>query len=163
MKEPRRLLAIAVGFGRVAQVFLVDGALTDWRVSRAAGATATTAARQARIWFEKLRPEVVVTEQISSDSPKRARSRAMNKAIMNAAAVAQLYDIAVPRVRSHANKHAEAAALAKRFPELAPQLPRPRRAWDAEPRNLLYFEALALAVSVIDRTAVASTDQPPSK
>ena len=42
------------------------------------------------------------------------------------------------------NKYDAAAALAAEFPQIEPWLPRKRRAWEPEPRNIIYFEALAL-------------------
>ena len=65
-----------------------------------------------------------------------------------AAAAAEL-DIPVERIirrRRHDNKYAEAAALAEQFPILGPWLPKPRQLWETEPREILYFEALALAI-----------------
>ena len=148
MKEPTRLLAVAAGFGRVGYVFLIDRALTDWGVSRAAGAGPVNAAAQAMSWFGKLRPE---------GSRKRQRSRDIVHAVADAAARAQLYDVSVRRRKPFATKHDEAEALAERFPEIASWLPRRRRPWDAEPKNLIYFEALALAVAVIDGDEASPT------
>lgn len=157
MKEPTRLLAVAAGFGRVGYVFLINNGLTDWGVSRAAGAGPVEAAAQAMSWFEKLRPEVVVTERFDDASRKRQRSRDIVQAIADAAAQAQLYDVSVRRRRPFPTKHDEAEALARRFPEIASWLPRRRRPWDAEPKNLIYFEALALAVAVIEGDGAAPT------
>ena len=160
MNEPRRLLAVAAGFGRVGYAFFIDGVLCDWSVSRTAGTNPARATARAEAWFKKLRPEIVVTERMGSHCRKGTRARAVIRAVADAAAKAQLYDVSVSRRRSYANKHAEAASLAERFPELAPSLPRKRRPWDAEPRNMIYFEALALAVAVLDGTAVAGKATP---
>ena len=54
--------------------------------------------------------------------------------------------VSLTREQNQPNKFAEAAALAERFPDLAAWLPRRPKLWEREPRNLVYFEALALAV-----------------
>lgn len=64
-----------------------------------------------------------------------------------------VHDMAVERRQLFANKYEEAAALAERFSELAPFTPKPRRIWDKEPLNTTYFEAVALALAVIDGPA----------
>ena len=43
-----------------------------------------------------------------------------------------------------ATKEEVAAFIAAEFPQIEAWLPRRRRAWEPEPRNIIYFEALAL-------------------
>ena len=50
------------------------------------------------------------------------------------------------RQQAYPNKFFEANDLAERFPELAAWVPKRPKLWEREPRNLVYFEALALAV-----------------
>ena len=48
-------------------------------------------------------------------------------------------------------KHDAAAGLAERYPELAQWLPKPRKIYDAEPWNIVLFEALELAEAALRR------------
>jgi predicted signal transduction protein with EAL and GGDEF domain len=143
----QRTLAIAAAYGRVAYVFLIGGILKDWRVSDKASHTATEAAGMAQTWINDLRPDVVVTERDLGDMKTRkgSRTRALVRAIANTAAYNELLDVKVTRTRHHKNKVEEAEALARLYPDLAPYVPHRRRPWDKEPRNIVLFEALALA------------------
>jgi hypothetical protein len=151
-------MAIAVSTGRVAYVLLIDGVLCDWGGARSAGRGALQARRQAHRWFLKLRPDIVVTEDVAPQSRKSLRTRAVISAINSAAAEAQLFDISVPRVQRHANKYDEARALAERFPEIAAWVPKPRRLWEGIAPKVLYFEALALAAEVLEGPSDKATD-----
>lgn len=155
-------MAIAAATGRVGYVYLVDGKLRDWGISRAASASPRRASAQATRWIALLKPEVVVTERIDG-SRKGARTRKVIAAIAKAAAGQPLFDVSVPRSHAFGNKYDEAESLVKRFPELAVRLPKRRRIWDAEPRSTLFFEALSLAVPVIDGTAPGAPKPKPRK
>lgn len=48
------------------------------------------------------------------------------------------------------NKEAVAAALARRFPELAPYVPPPRKPWMSEQSQVNIFDAVALATDAMD-------------
>lgn len=61
-----------------------------------------------------------------------------------------LLDISVERDPELPNKYDEAKAQAERFPEIAAWLPRERRFFDNEPRNIILFDALTLAESVLN-------------
>ena len=58
--------------------------------------------------------------------------------------------MAVAREQEYANKYEEAAALGEQFPDLAPWVPKKRRFFDNEPRNTVLFEAVALALSILN-------------
>lgn len=147
----RRVLGIAVASGRVGYVLMFRGKPCQWGLSRTAAKTVTEAERIARSWIVRFRPDVVVTEDIVAKCRKGKRAKANIQAIAALAAEAELYDIAVPRPHRYGNKYAEAEALAERFPELRPRLPNKRPLWDSEPRNTTIFEALILALEVVDR------------
>ena len=61
----------------------------------------------------------------------------------------------IPAPSRGPNKYADAAALAQEFPQIGPWLPKRRRAWEPEPRNIIYFEALALALAWWNETGSA--------
>lgn len=147
------MLAIAVGSGRVGYVFLVDGAPFNWKLSRKASRSPEHAATHAGEWIDRLRPDLVVTEKITTRCRKGVRAKALMEAVARTASEQDLFDVAVERPRQFPNKYAEAAALADRFPDLRPWVPKPRKLWESEPRSITYFEALSLALVVIDPAA----------
>lgn len=97
-----------------------------------------------------LRPKVVVTERITDKCRKCGTGSAVIEAIAKTANEHGLFDIAVPCGRTLRNKCPEAQAIADRFPEILPWLPQRPRLWEPEPGNMIYFEAVALAVEVMD-------------
>lgn len=156
MKVPPRVLAVAALSRRVGYTFLIDGELHDWGGSPTAGRYPDRAAEIAAAWFREFRPDVIVTERIERRSRKGARTRRVIAEIAGAATETTAYDVSVPLPRPFKNKYDEAAALAKRFTPIAGSLPKRRRIWETEPWSTVYFEALALAVAVIDGTAPAA-------
>lgn len=153
MPGPSKVMAIAVFSGNVGHVLLVDGVPTKWGTSHVAAENPARATALAAEWFARLRPEVVVTEKVGDWMRKSERTRNIIRAIAAAAADSGAYDVCVPRRHTHRNKYEEAAVLVQRFPQLAQWLPTKRVTWKSEPWTTVYFEALALAVPVIDGTA----------
>jgi hypothetical protein len=146
-----RVLAIAAATGRIGMVFLIGGELMDWRLSRNASRSPALAASQTAAWIEELRPDVCITERDAEDlnqGPTLAAADSPRSKVTSADA--PLSDISVLRRQPHDNKYEEAENLAERFPELKAWVPRKRRIWESEPRQILLFEALALALTVLD-------------
>ena len=146
-----RVLAIAVATGRIGCVLLIGGELRDWRLSRTAARSAKVARAQAEKWIDVLRPDVVVTEAVPKRSSKSTKTRQLIDAIAAVAGEKELLDVKVVRTSLFENKYEEAKALGQRFPEIAAWVPKKRRIWEPEPRNTIYFEALALAMQVMSR------------
>lgn len=146
-----RVLAVAAATGRVACVFFVGDRLRDWRVSEKAAKSPENAAGMVQSWINELQPGVVVTEACSAQSTKGAKTQSLIAAVGRTAAQNYLLDVCVTPAREHKNKYDEAQALAERYPELAPWVPKPRRFFDKEPRNIVLFEAVSLALSVLQR------------
>lgn len=149
MTSKLRVLAIAVRTGRVGYVFLIGGRLKDWRLTKVAAANPKLAQAQAETWIEMLRPDVVVTEDVPKQSTKCRKTRELIDAIARVAEEKKLLDARVLRVSLFKNKYEEAEALGKRFPEIAAWVPKKPKIWEKEPPNLIYFEALALALRVL--------------
>lgn len=144
------MLAVAVATGRLGYVFLVDQKLYGWSLSRKGAESPPEAARIVKAWIDRMRPNVVVMEKITIGWRKGEGVRALVEAIADVAANEPLFDVAVPRPHNFSNKYDEAEWLAARFPELRPRQPKHRQLWDSEPRNTTIFEALALALAVMD-------------
>lgn len=139
------ILAVAVRASRVGYVLLVDGTVKDWRISEGP-AEATGAARVAmKKWIDQFDPDVIVLEDHHFATRKADKTRRIIKALYRTAKRSTALVAQVTRVQDYPNKFIEAKALARRFPELKPLVPSPHRIWEREPRNLVCFEALALA------------------
>ncbi|MEQ1899549.1 MAG: hypothetical protein ABL866_02330 [Devosia sp.] len=144
MSRLRRLLGIAASHGKIGFAYLVDGELMDWGLSVRASKSFEEAFKRVTAWTIYYRPDIVVTERVEQQSRKGAHTRTLIRAAESAAnnADADYVEMILP---AHGpNKYAAAAALAAEFPQIEPWLPRKRRAWEPEPRNIIYFEALAL-------------------
>ncbi len=144
-----KTLSFAAASGRVGVVLLIGDRLVDWRMSRKASTSPGAAAVYATRLIEDLRPDVVVTEAPGVANCKGEHSKAIVAAIASVARERPLLDISTPRVQRHADKYAEAAALAERWPDIAARKPKKRRFFDTEPRSTIMFEALALAQAVL--------------
>ncbi|MDA4846407.1 hypothetical protein [Hoeflea poritis] len=143
----RRLvvLAVAVRAGRVARIVFVDGKVKDWRISEGP-AEATKAANTAMTkWLERFDPDIVVLENHHTAKRKAHKTRRIIKALYRVAKRSTVLVAQVTRAQDYPNKFVEAKSLAGRFPELKPLVPSRHRIWEREPRNLVCFEALALA------------------
>lgn len=144
-----RVLSIAAGTGRIGYVFLVGGKLEYWVLSAKASETPELAAQQAERWIDELEPEVVITEKLDQHSRKGTLTKQIIAAIAKVAEDRYLNDIALPHVPKFQNKYEEAQELAKLYPDILPWMPKKPRIWESEPRNMIYFEALALAHELV--------------
>ena len=144
-----RLLSFAATHSRIAYAFFVGDRLTDWRISdRAAGST-EKAARWARKLVKELRPDVVVTEKPYPASKKGDNTKDLIDAIAVVATEHELLDAKVTREQAYRNKYEEAEAIAGWYPELKAWVPKKRRFFENEPRSIVVFEAMALALEIL--------------
>lgn len=140
------MLALAVRASRVGYVFLIDGELKDWHLSQKASLSSTLAKERMTEWLEYFSPDVVVIEDHHTAGRKSRKTRAIIKALLRTARISGVFIATVKREQHYPNKFVEARDLARRFPELTYRLPKRRKLWQREPRNLVYFECLALAI-----------------
>lgn len=147
---PPRLMAVAAATQRIGFVCIQDGKVIDWAMSRAASRSPKKAAKRLRGWIANTKPDAVITERLDKNTRKGAHARDIIEALAREAEHHELYDISVVRKRRFANKYEEAAAYAARFREVAHLLPSRPRLWQSEPKKMIYFEAIALALAVID-------------
>jgi hypothetical protein len=144
------VLAIAAATGRIGYVYFVGHQLRDWGLSAAASKDPNRAAAQTSKWLDLFNPDVVVTERTDRSSRKGAATRRLIETISGVASDVVVNDIRVPRIQRYQNKYEEAEGLVQRFPEIQPWKPKRPRLWESEPRNMIYFEAIALALEIID-------------
>ncbi len=145
-----KVLAISVATGRIGYAFLVGGRPKDWKMSRKAWRAVSDAEHYVQRLIALFKPDVVVTEKIEKNSRKGSHAKSIVTAIARLAEKAMLLDVVVPRIQRYQNKYAEARVFSERFPELASSVPRQPRCWESEPFSTIYFEALSLALEVVD-------------
>jgi hypothetical protein len=142
--ERQRVLSIAVASRKIAYVFLIDGCLKDWQLSRAGGRSAPKGRSFLRTAIAQYKPDLVVIENPYGPTRKYGKPREILLTMAQDLADSATPHRLVIRTQTFANKYEEAAALARQFPEISPWLPKTRRIWDNEPTEMIYFEALAL-------------------
>ncbi len=142
-----KVLAIAVATGKIGHVLLMGDRLLDWGLSRKASSSTTAAAEHAQRLINELKPDVVVTEKIGKGTRKGSKTAELIATVAEIASHNYLLDVSVERIQRFKDKYEEAKASAEHFPELLPWVPRKRRLWEPEPRNTIYFEAMALALA----------------
>ena len=139
------VLAVAARSGRVAYVLLIDGRLKQWQRSCNAALTNKLAAKAMAKWISECDPDVIVLEKHQTANRKSDTTQGIIRALYRAAKHSPATVTQVVRVQHYPNKFIEALALAQRYPELKPSVPDRNRLWEREPRNLVFFEAVALA------------------
>ena len=143
-----RVLGIAAATGKLGYALMEGERLIDWGLSKAASKTPALATEKVNFWIELLKPGAVISERLTGNSKKRGRTIKLLAAIAKAAEDAPVMNAVVPRLRIHKNKYEEAETLANRFPDLKSRLPKKPPLWLPEPRDMIIFEALALALQI---------------
>lgn len=151
---PLKILSVAINQKRMGYVLLVNQQLKDWRTMTKATESRAEAAAALQRLINDFRPDVVVTERVDAADCRSAFVCGLKQALTRTAAQNYVLDVSVRRRSSHANKYAEANALADLYPELRPWVPPPRRAFDHQPPRLIIFDALALAQPVLENPTI---------
>lgn len=145
------VLAIAVASGKAGYVFLKGDKLQDWGITVKAAKSGSDLVEFVQGLVNDLQPDVVVTEHCGTGCRKGKKVQALIRSIARLASHNTVLDISVDRPRTFPSKYEEAKALAAAHPEIAGYLPtEKRRIFDFEPRGMVLFEALALAMAVIN-------------
>ena len=147
----RNVLSVAAATGKIGYVFLIDGEPYDWGVSPKASRSPKLTHQHVTEWIDYYQPQLLVTERVGPQSRKKDVTRALVNTIWKAGQDAEIKWACVDRIQKYQNKYVEAEALAVRFPELTAWLPKTRRLWESEPRRIIIFEALSMALSVVDK------------
>ncbi|MEL6818979.1 MAG: hypothetical protein AAFP80_10055 [Pseudomonadota bacterium] len=142
------MLGIAVASGKVGCVLVADGELEHTQLSSKAAHSPEVAVEFLEDWIRDLQPNFIVTEEAYRASRKAAHVRAIIAALADYANTTKINNAAIARTQRCANKYEEAALLAIKYPQLEPSVPHKRKLWEAEPRQMIVFEALALAEAV---------------
>ncbi len=143
------------GFGYV--VFELPFRLVEWGLARIAGEKYAGAVSRFERLLDRFRPDAVVLEDATA--PGARRDPRVRRLIDTLVRVARDRGVRVSTVArktmlehftpdgERATKHSVARRLAEFFPELAPQLPPPRKPWQSQDERMAIFDALAFAVT----------------
>ena len=154
-----KCVALAASSSKVGLVCLEGAELLDWEISIDASRSVEDAFSQATYWLRYYRPEIVITEQFTDRSRKGPNTRAVVEAIRAAADDLDIPWIEILPVKRFETKFAAAADVATQYPQLEPWLPEPRRRWEAEDRNIILFEAMALWLEYVRVRFDSGADQ----
>lgn len=144
------VLAVAVASGKVGYVYLQSGRLQDWGITVKAANSSSDLVAFAQRLINEFQPDVFVTEDCAEGCRKGDKSKRLITSLAELASHNTVLDINISRPRTFQSKYEEAQALADAHSEIAGYLPsRKRRIFDFEPRGMVLFEALALAVEVM--------------
>lgn len=147
-------MAVAIRHQSLAAVIFDDGALFDWRTVEKPARKADLAARQVKSWLQIYQPHVVVSENPDTAKRKAERQKTSLAAIAKVFEDDDAMNILLARHQNYANRFAEAQALAERFPVLKGyDRSATRKFWDPEDYYIPLFEALKLALQVLDDPA----------
>lgn len=145
-------------------------AIIDWGVTQVAPKEKNR--RSLRSIEEKIisyEPEVIVLEDSGANSSRRsARVRQLINEISLIAEKRRIVRRRFSRSRVRTafrfvgkpNKQAIAKAIAERFPELRPRLPRERKPWMSEDERMNIFDAVSLALAYFGPKAAEETQEP---
>lgn len=121
----------------------------------------STAVRDDAAWTDRLESTISLYEPetiVTADPTEGHRGERAMRLLDTAATVALLRGIWTVRVTKDEirrrfpdakRKHDIAAALAERFPELRPRLPRPRKPWTSEDPRMRIFDAFAAVIAAL--------------
>ena len=143
------------GFGYA----VFDGrAIHDWGTVTARGdKNAMSLSKLGRL-LDRFSPETLVLEEASEGAGRAARIVVLHKSIAALCRTRNidLYQYALADVRrcfdgvgAHTRQDI-AEAVVRELDVLSPRLPRPRKAWQSEPRRMMIFSAAALALTHLD-------------
>ena len=151
MPAPKgKILSIAIASGKIGYVFLIDNMLMDWGLSVRASKTPGLAKCKAQEWIDFYRPDIVVVEKTAKYSRKSIRTHSLIEAVANLCTDRKQQFIAIERQQTYPNKYDEMDALCLQFPQISGWMPDKRQPWDAETNDAIYFEALSMAVTLIE-------------
>ena len=143
------ILAVAVASGRVGYVFLRGTQVQDWAVTTTVSGKTTDLVAFVQELINTLKPNVIVTERCDEDCRKGPNTRRLIQSIAQLASHNYVLDVAVTRPRPFQSRYEEAADAVTRHPDLIGYLPQQKwRFFETEPRNMVVFDALALAEAI---------------
>ena len=147
----RRVLAVAVTGRRIAFVLFRGRQPLYWDCSEKAAKSPKAAESFVRLQIATHAPDIVVTEDPSTNRHKGARVKKILRKVVQTAADEPVAALKLKKRKLHKNKYLTAEALSERFPAMCNYLPKSRKFYEREHARVAYIEALVLALEVLDR------------
>jgi len=148
--DNRRILICAARIDQLCVLFMRGKELCDWQVSRKGARNPKAAATQMRKWIDEFRPDILISENPDTASRKGEKNTNILRAIAAVCEDNPALNMIVTRAQRYKNLYEEAAILAMRYPQLMQWSPKKQPIWKSEPRNVIYFEALSMALLILD-------------
>lgn len=145
------VISIAVRSGRIAYVLFDGDELKAWAVSRKGSKNTRTATSVVSGWIAQFAPDVVIVEDYKTARRKGRNTKSIIRAIERVARKTSAGVCKVDRKQMFKNNIDEAKQFGEKFPELKAWVPKKPRLWESEPRNIIYFEALAIAQQALSK------------
>ena len=139
------VLSIAARSGRIAYVFFDGSELKAWSTSRKGSKNARAASAVVGGWIAQFVPDIIIVEDYRTATRKGRNTKAIIRTIEKVAKNTSAGICVVDRKQMFRNNIDEARQFAQQYPELKAWVPDRPKLWESEPRNIIYFEALALA------------------
>ena len=152
MSSNERILSFAVGNDQLALILLVHRMVVhceSWRRVKAHPTMARSVLRTAIASYE---PTILACERPYGLCRKQGVNLKLLQTLVQAIMDEPIPHHLLNRQQPYRNRYEEAEALTERFPEMARWCPKQPHYPDTAPRSLVYFEALAYAVEVLDGT-----------
>lgn len=149
MQGNRRVLSLAARTGRIGCVYLMNGELKDWALSCKGSMSKENASEVFKQWIDHYSPDTIISENPDTATRKSSQQKTILKVFADIAEDSPALNILVSRQKTHKNIFVEAVALAERYPLIKDKVPKHPPIWMPEPRNTIYFEALAMAEQVL--------------
>ncbi|MEQ1854888.1 MAG: hypothetical protein ABL963_00360 [Longimicrobiales bacterium] len=129
--------------------------LVDWGVARVWAQSDKEFLARVECLVERYRPAILVLEEVKGGRRSVRTIRRLGL-VAEHAIQSGLRLVQVPRSvvragleRYGSTRHELATAIARRFPELEPLLPPPRKPWMSEDERMNVFDAVLLALTII--------------
>ena len=145
-----RILALSVASGFMVAIIMAKGRLMHFQRWQDKAAYPTQARSAFRIVVATYEPDIIVCEDPDRGCRKSGASLKLLRTLAQAADDEASRSVRLPRVFAYRNRYEEAIALCARFPDFERWRPKPWPSHQRAPKELLFFEALAFAVRVMD-------------
>lgn len=156
MAHYERILSLAVASGFLVVIVLRQGRLDHWQRWQDKTACPPQARSDFRTVVALYQPDIIVCQDPDRRCRKTGASLRLLRTLAQAADDEAVRSIRLPRVYAYRNRYEEATALCARFPEFERWRPQPWASYQRAPKELIFFEALAFAVMVMDAPDEAS-------
>lgn len=142
--EPRRTLALGLRGSQLCCLYFAGDRLVDLRASRKGAMSVGGSCDVLTSWIAHFKPDCVVLEDHQNAGRKGAHKRKLLRELDAVVDASEAKKITAIRTKTHANIYDAAAELVQQHPTLRPYLSAKPPIWEAEPRNMVFFEALGL-------------------